>query len=158
MKFGNNVKGSVTAKSYEKWTEITSLCYGLHTKIKNTTGGTSNRVVGNTKFSTLRLFKMADNSSVPLFTLGCNKKVTPEVTIHKVHSGKNNLVVHESYILKNVIVSDYLEQVTSEGEAPIEGIQLSFTEIEKAYTPIDETHNAKAAIRAGYNIAKATVS
>jgi type VI secretion system secreted protein Hcp len=153
LKYGDKIKGEVTAEGHVDWVELNSLQFGTGRGIGNPTGTSASRETGTVNVSEIVVTKMNDVSSEPLFRESLDgKAVTAEIDLTK----SNDAGGFETYLkltLTECLISGY--SMSSGGDKPTESLSLNFTKIEYKYIPYDSAHKAKPPLTGGYDL-KAT--
>jgi type VI secretion system secreted protein Hcp len=152
------IKGNVTTKGFEGWIELSNIDFSAKRSITTRIGHQTDRETGIPRISEITLVKNVDKSSPYLFEALLNGTSMDKVTISVCKNG-SNAKVSSQYILHDVMVSYYEEQVDGASEnGGQDHVNLNFTKIEKRYTPYDNQGNAQSAVSTGYDLSTAKVS
>src|SRR5271168_2433956 len=109
MKFGG-IAGDVTSASHTGWIELNSLQWGVGRGVSSPTGGIADRESSAPSVSECTVSKDNDTSSVGLLTEaftgdGGGNGATVQIDLTRTQAGQ--LVVFQSIVLSNVIISGY---------------------------------------------------
>jgi len=151
----DGVSGNVSAKGYERWIELNSLDFNVHSQATMPVGRPKDRVKCTPKFSEAQLSKSVDSASNALFQHACVNKVFNKVEIH-VCTTDQNLSPIVKYVLHHVMISLFHTSVAHSG-IPTEMVALNFTKIECTYQGRDANNCALSPMVAGYNLETAEV-
>ena len=152
------IDGEVSAKGYERWIELYDIDFGgLHIPMDNVVGKNQNRVNSKPRLGDITITKPLDTSSTRLFDRAHDAQSFPEVEIHYVTNG-NPPIKYASYILHNVLLSNYSERHTGSGDRPIEMLALNYLKIEKTYIPRGSDNQPKNPMIIGYDLSTMSVT
>lgn len=150
LKYGDKIKGEVTAEGHEGWIECTSFQFGTGRGIGNPTGTAATRETGSVNVSEVHISKINDIASQPLFRASLDGKAVDGVV---EFTKSNETGGFETYIqlkLSECLISSF--SMSSHGEKPTESLSLSFTKVEYKYIPYDSAHKPKTAMVGGYDL------
>lgn len=144
------IDGDATHEQHKKWLDIKRLTWGVGRAVTTPVGSAHNREASEPHVSEVSVTKTMDASSPKFFTEGCTGKQGKKVTIHLVTTGSPGDTYVE-YILTNALVSGY--NISTDGDRPVEHINLNFTKMEVKYVPYDANHKPQSPIVASYDLA-----
>ncbi|BFM08971.1 Hcp family type VI secretion system effector [Halioxenophilus aromaticivorans] len=155
--FHSGVEGETADSGHPGWMDINYLKWGTKRQITSHSSTKGDRESSNTIITDLILFKRMDKATPKLFLLACCG-TGAEIKIHftKTGAGDSSHIFME-YVLKNAMIKDY--SVTSKSQStirPLEKITISFTAMEKKYTPYDENGVQAAPMTVGFDTANNT--
>ncbi len=156
MNYDNNkIKGSVTAKGYEEWIDISSMQFGVGRGISMEVGGMSEREATRPSISEISLSKAMDAASGGLFQQAVGGAEGVKVEIHIVRTGTAEIQKFAVYELENCLVSAY-NVSASDGGSPFENFSLSFAKIMLDLSSIDSANKNATSAKIGYDLAMGT--
>jgi len=148
----DGVDGSVTAKGFEKWIEISSFQFGVGRAISMGVGNAANRVHGKPSLSEITVSKEMEDSSAGLLREALSGAKGKKVLIKVVESGAT-LKEYVAYELEDTFVSAYA--VSTSGGRPTETIGLSFAKILVSFNTSDKDNKAGATPKVSYDLTAA---
>ena len=153
MNYDNKaVKGSVTAKGYEEWIDISSFQFGVGRGISMEVGGMQERESTRPSISEVSLSKAMDASSGGLFQAAVAGSEGVKVLIHIVRTGAKEVQTYATYELENCLVSSYSVSA-SDGGSPFENLALSFAKIMLYLSNVDGSGANAKSMKVGYGLA-----
>jgi type VI secretion system secreted protein Hcp len=144
------ISGSASAQGYEGWIQIDSLQFNTSRHIQTQIGKVHDRINGWPEFAQVVITKQLDDATSALFNSACSAKVLPQVDIAVCTSGASPQT-YVQYTLSNVLISDYSHAVNHNNK-PIEALYLDYTKIEMSYFGTDQSGQAQAPLRTGYDL------
>lgn len=150
-----DIKGSVTAKGFEKQIEVDSFGFGVGRAIAMEAGNMSNRESSAPSISEISISKTMDNSATALFKESLTGPKGKKVEINFVRTGSDKVIKFVSYELHDVLISGYSVSANASGD-PVETLSLSFSKIIFAHEASDESNEAGSPMRVGYDITQGT--
>jgi len=147
-----NIPGDVTAKGYENCVKIKKCAFeGIENPAHVSVGNKLDRTINIPTFSHITLIKLLDKSSPKWFEFAHSSSIIPSVEIHYVTSG-DSPQTYAKTVLKNVMVTHYSEDYdTSNGDSE-ETICLSYTSIQRTYTPRDTKNQLSSPLITGFDL------
>ena len=150
-----DVSGNVSTKSYENWIELTGMNVVTKRVISQRIGHQENRGSGIASIGELELSKYPDKASSKIQTQLLQGKSWAECKI-VVGNGTDIIKPFIQYTLHDVMVSHYEENILPHAEHNgSEFIKLSFTKMEKTFTPYNSQGVAQSPFVVGYNLSTA---
>lgn len=127
---------------------------GVATPSKMIVGKVMDRSCQAPRFGQVSIIKSMDNSSIALFEAACGGTVFPSIELHYVSTGDNGKQLAKT-VLSDAMVTHDSERHQGEG-APTEVIRLSYSAIERSYTPRDSKNNLGSPVSSGFNLETAS--
>jgi type VI secretion system secreted protein Hcp len=154
VKFAD-LKGNVTAKGYQDWSEVQHARFDISRPVKVEVGHKNDRIGQQPSFSHVSLTKLVDNASNSLFQIACQGKAIAKVDLH-ICATNDELLPYLKYTFDNVIIAKH-ETAFSNGGSPIELFQLSFTRVQCHYVGRDGANKPMSPFISGYNLETAEI-
>jgi type VI secretion system Hcp family effector len=151
-----NISGNATDKNHQGWILLDHVSMKMNKSIKHQVGFGEPRETSTPKFQELFLTKRADAASGDLYHLACSSKTVSSARIHACHQTDTG-VPYVEYILSDVMVSSFEDQLTEEG-LPTELLTLSYLKIERSYQNKSASGSLYAPKRVGYDLTKAQIA
>jgi type VI secretion system secreted protein Hcp len=145
LKFGDKVKGEVTAHGHEKWIELSSMQFSTSRGVGNPTGTAGTRERGTVSVSDVVVTKINDIASESVFRESLDGKAVDALIEFTKSKDAGGFECYIQLKLSECLVSSY--SMSSGGEKPVES--LSFTKIEYKYIPYDSNHKPLSALTGG---------
>jgi len=155
MKFGG-IQGDVTAAGHIGWIELNSLQWGVGRGVSSPTGSSADRESSAPSVSEVTITKDQDTASDGMLTEaftgdGGGNGATVQIDLTRTQSGQ--LVVFQSIVLSNVILSGY--STSTGGDRPTESLSLNFTKIAVTNTPMKPDGTTGSPSTTTYDLAQA---
>lgn len=150
-----DIQGSVTAEGYKGMIALRHFKFHVSRKQNMTTGDTANRNASNPKFSTIRIEKRFDASSIDLYRASLTGSAGKQATFHFINIDADKLTEYITYTLENCILSKYKVYDTETCSHPYEVIHLSYTSILLSHKTRAANNQITSILRHGYDLEKA---
>lgn len=148
----DGIDGSVTAKGFEKWIELSSFHFSTSRAISMEAGNAANRNHGRASVSEIVVTKMMEQSSFGLLQDALRGDKGKKVTIKIVEIGQDKYREYVSYELDDTLLSGY--SVSTGGDVPAETVTLSYSKITTSFTSADKNNKAGQPARVVYDLAQ----
>ncbi len=129
----DGIDGEVTAHQHEKWTDFSSIQFGVAKEGNMNTGSTRQRSAA--QMTEVNLTKVFDQSSVKLLEATTLGKVFKKVEIHLMKSGGKGMIPFLTITLENASLTNY--SISSAGQRPEESVSVQFEKIKFEHTLSD---------------------
>lgn len=146
------IDGSVTAKGFEQWIELSSFHFATSRAISMEAGNTSNRSHGRPSISEIVVTKLMEQSSFGLLQDALRGDKGKKVTIKIVEVAQDKFREYVSYELDDTLLSGY--SVSTGGEVPSETVTLSYSKITTSFTSTDKGNKSGQPARVVYDLAQ----
>ena len=155
LSFGS-IQGDVTATGHVGWIELNSMQWGVGRGVSSPTGSSADRESSAPSVSEITVTKDNDTSSDGILTeafTGDGGGNGAAVTIDLCRTQSGQLVVFQSVVVNNVIISGY--STSSGGDRPSESLSLNFTKIAVTNTPMKPDGTTGSPSTTTYDLAQA---
>ena len=150
-KFGK-IEGSVCAKGYENHIEWEKLSFYSDRRVSMEVGIHGEREADKPFISGVSLSKKMDKASPYFFTSALAGKAIDKVEIKCVKTSEDAIEEYLTYVLEDVLVSDYMFAGVEEEGEPTEHVSLAYNKIEMKYRPRKEDNSLGSPIPGGYDV------
>ncbi len=137
LRYGD-IKGEATAKGYTDAITILSADWGVGREITSYTGTSHDREASTARLYDVTITKLQDVASPDLFkeaTVGTGK----QASIHVTKQGAQGAEEIVCITLQNALISNY--SLSVHDDRPVETLTISYTEVEFAVVPSDDTNS-----------------
>ena len=149
----DGVEGESQHATHKNWSDLEAFGQMIHRPGAGGTGAARRR--GSVVLEDLSCSKLLDKASPKLAESICKGKVFPKVEIEcTVSTTDSGQETYYRYELKNVLVSSYSVNGTSQGQ-PMETFSLNFEEVKVTYTEMDSKGGKKGNVDYGWKVEEA---
>ncbi len=134
-KFGDDVKGEVTAEGHKDEMEVQSLSWGANRSVSNPHGTATNREGAVPMVSELNIARQMDKASLKLFEDVLYGTFKRESTFTMTTTASGSPVDYVQYILENSGLASYSVGAGADG-VPQESMTISFTKMTYKFKPV----------------------
>lgn len=147
----DGVDGESQDRDHKDWIELLSFSQGQYLSVSS--GAPGGAAVGRLVFEEFALKKTLDKSSPKLAEACCKGTVFPNVQLHLARpSSGGTQATYYTYEMKNVIVTSYHIDGSTQEPVPTESVSLNFEEIKVTYTKFDAAGRPEGTVQYGWNV------
>ena len=136
------IDGESIDKNHKDWIEVLSFSFGM----SNLGGRATAYRSGQTILDDLVLVKKLDKSSPKIMEKCAKGEVIPSLVLDVCTDTKEDSVLFYRYELKNVIISNFYCDGSTDDVVPVETFTLNFVEIKVIYTVFDSVGKSKGEV------------
>ncbi|MEZ4886395.1 MAG: type VI secretion system tube protein Hcp [Chitinophagales bacterium] len=131
----DGIDGEATVQGHEKWTDFSSIQFGVARQGSVNTGGVRQRSAAH--MTEVNLTKMFDKSSIKLLEATTIGQIFKKVEIHLMKNGGNGkgMFIYLTITLENAAITNY--SISSGGQRPEENVVVQFEKINFEHTLSD---------------------
>ena len=150
------IDGESTDASHDKWIDVLSVDWGMHSPGGGMTGQSRRR--GSAVIEDLVLTTEFEKSSPKLQEKLLKGEVIPKLEIEMTATYGGARATYLKYELKNVMVTSYSLSASGNDEAgpPTDKFGVKFEEIKVTYTEYDDAGNSKGNVEYSWKVEKGT--
>jgi type VI secretion system secreted protein Hcp len=143
------LNGDSTEKGYEGWITLSSVHFGSSRSVDVAVGSAKSREAKSPTISAVTVTKALDASSAGLFRASVSLSEGVNVRIAFTKTGGETYL---KYDLSNVLIASY--HIATDGDRPIETVNVSCAKFEMTVTTTDANNNPIAPMTTGYDLAQ----
>jgi type VI secretion system secreted protein Hcp len=152
----NMIRGSVTTKGYEGWSEAHTLQWGIARDVKIASHGIQ-RESSEPTVSEVVITKLLDTASWALVDETFSSKITPRIDFAFTRTERDQVATFLKIRLDECILSGYSFSTNEEGLPPLETISINYAKIELDYAVPGPDGTVHGRYKSGFDLLKVSM-